>query len=73
VIALLLFAALFGLTMRRGATDPVCHMTVDRAKAKCLTLDGATHYFCSDPCLQTFEAAHAGERTRTSTARATGS
>jgi uncharacterized protein len=73
VIALLLFAALFGLTMRRGATDPVCHMTIDRAKAKRLTLDGATHYFCSDPCLHTFEATHAGERTRTSTARATGS
>jgi uncharacterized protein len=73
VIALVLFAALFGLTMRRGATDPVCHMTVDRAKAKRLTLNGATHYFCSDPCLQAFEATHAGERTRTSTARATGS
>jgi uncharacterized membrane protein YraQ (UPF0718 family)/YHS domain-containing protein len=72
-IALLLFAALFGLTMRRGATDPVCHMAVDRTKAKRLALDGATHYFCSDSCLQTFEAAHAGERTRTSTAKATGS
>ena len=33
VLALVVFAALFGLTMRRGATDPVCGMTVDREKA----------------------------------------
>lgn len=33
VIALAVFAALFGLTMRRGVTDPVCGMRVVRAKA----------------------------------------
>ena len=33
VLALAVFAALFALTARRGATDPVCGMTVDRAKA----------------------------------------
>src|SRR3954462_8080601 len=32
VVALLAFAALLVLTIRRGATDPVCGMTVDRAK-----------------------------------------
>ena len=33
VIALAAFGALIALTRRRGATDPVCGMTVDRAKA----------------------------------------
>src|SRR5579875_440630 len=32
VLALAIFAALFWLTARRGATDPVCGMKVDRAK-----------------------------------------
>ena len=32
-LGLLVFAALFALTVRRGATDPVCGMRVDRAKA----------------------------------------
>jgi uncharacterized membrane protein YraQ (UPF0718 family) len=41
-----IFAALFALTLRRGATDPVCGMTVDRTKA--LRIDG--HYFCSEHC-----------------------
>ena len=40
VIALAVFAALFALTVRRGATDPVCGMTVDRAKAATLEVDG---------------------------------
>ncbi len=40
VIALAVFAALFALTARRGATDPVCGMTVDRAKAATLEVDG---------------------------------
>ena len=33
ILGLAVFAALFALTMRRGATDPVCGMSVDRAKA----------------------------------------
>src|SRR6478752_6438450 len=33
VLATALFAALFALTMRRGTTDPVCGMRVDRHKA----------------------------------------
>jgi uncharacterized protein len=51
-----IFVALFWLTARRGATDPVCGMTVDRAKAVTKQLDGKTFYFCSDHCLHTFEA-----------------
>jgi YHS domain-containing protein/uncharacterized membrane protein YraQ (UPF0718 family) len=56
VVALLAVAILFALTFRRGATDPVCGMTVDRAKALSTTSGGATVYFCSEHCLQTFEA-----------------
>ena len=33
ILGLAVFAALFALTLRRGATDPVCGMQVDRAKA----------------------------------------
>ena len=50
VIALAVFTALFALTARSGATDPVCGMTVDRAKAATLEVDGHTFYFCSEHC-----------------------
>src|SRR6185312_7539279 len=33
ILGAVLFAALVGLTLRRGAVDPMCGMTVDRAKA----------------------------------------
>jgi uncharacterized membrane protein YraQ (UPF0718 family) len=33
VLGIVIFAALFWLTARRGATDPVCGMEVDRGKA----------------------------------------
>jgi uncharacterized membrane protein YraQ (UPF0718 family)/YHS domain-containing protein len=56
VAGLLVFAALFGLTMRRGATDPVCGMKVDRAKALSAEHDGVTYHFCGQHCLRTFEA-----------------
>jgi uncharacterized membrane protein YraQ (UPF0718 family)/YHS domain-containing protein len=56
VIALAVFAALFGLTMRRGATDPVCGMKVDRAKALRLESAGRTYYFCSEHCRSQFES-----------------
>jgi uncharacterized membrane protein YraQ (UPF0718 family)/YHS domain-containing protein len=55
-IGLAIFAALFGLTMRRGATDPVCGMKVDRAKALTLDRDGRTWHFCSDHCRSRFAA-----------------
>jgi uncharacterized protein len=56
VLGLTVFAALFGLTMRRGATDPTCGMTVDRARALRLDVPGHTHYFCSAECLDRFSA-----------------
>jgi hypothetical protein len=49
-IGLAVFVALFGLTMRRGVSDPVCGMQVDRAKAVRLEQAGQTHYFCSEHC-----------------------
>jgi YHS domain-containing protein len=50
-------AALFGLTLRRGATDPVCGMTVDRHAGKpTATYGGHTYYFCSEGCRAKFEA-----------------
>jgi uncharacterized membrane protein YraQ (UPF0718 family)/YHS domain-containing protein len=57
--AVLIFAALFWLTARRGATDPVCGMKVDRAKALSKPSAGRTLYFCSEHCRRAFEAGDA--------------
>jgi uncharacterized protein len=54
-LAALVFAALFALTARRGATDPVCGMKVDRAKAPYLDVDGRRHWFCGEHCLRSFQ------------------
>jgi uncharacterized protein len=62
--ALALFAGLFWLTARRGATDPVCGMQVDRGKALTHWRAGQTFYFCSEHCRRTFAAddpAHGGD------------
>jgi uncharacterized protein len=56
LIGLLVFAALFGLTVRRGATDPVCGMKVDRSRAIRTQLAGQTVHFCSHDCRLAFEA-----------------
>ncbi len=56
VAAVLIFVALFRLTARRGATDPVCGMTVDRAKAETLEHAGQTLFFCSERCRGAFRA-----------------
>jgi uncharacterized protein len=56
VLGAAIFAALFWLTMRRGVTDPVCGMKVDRAKAVTAEHDGHTYYFCSEHCRARFEA-----------------
>jgi uncharacterized membrane protein YraQ (UPF0718 family)/YHS domain-containing protein len=63
-LGLVIFAALFGLTMRRGATDPVCGMKVDRSKALQVEHDGTTSYFCSEHCMSRFqeERAEAGSQ-----------
>jgi uncharacterized protein len=56
VLGLVIFAALFYLTARRGTTDPVCGMKVDRAKAIKRDFGGETYYFCSDHCLHSFRS-----------------
>jgi uncharacterized protein len=56
LLGMAIFAGLFWLTVRRGATDPVCGMTVDRAKAVTKEFGGRTYYFCSNHCLHAFEA-----------------
>jgi YHS domain-containing protein/uncharacterized membrane protein YraQ (UPF0718 family) len=56
ILGVVIFVALFGLTMRRGAKDPVCGMTVDRTTALRAELGGTTHYFCSEACRQSFLA-----------------
>ena len=57
ILGLAVFVALFALTMRRGAIDPVCGMRVDRAKAVRVEQDGRTSYFCSEHCARAFAAA----------------
>jgi uncharacterized protein len=56
VVASFVFGALIYLTIRRGVTDPVCGMKVDRAKAIRKDVAGQTYHFCSEHCLQAFEA-----------------
>jgi uncharacterized membrane protein YraQ (UPF0718 family) len=51
-----IFGALFWLTSKRGTTDPVCGMKVDRSKAVVKEVGGQTYYFCSDQCWHAFEA-----------------
>jgi uncharacterized membrane protein YraQ (UPF0718 family) len=68
--ALVLFGALLWLTARRGATDPVCGMKVDRAKAQVLEHAGTTLYFCSPHCRQAFVSDPARYLVRTSGADA---
>jgi uncharacterized membrane protein YraQ (UPF0718 family)/YHS domain-containing protein len=52
---LALFAALFLLTRRLGATDPVCGMRVDRLKALRKDYLGGVYYFCSSACAEAFD------------------
>ena len=59
-LGIVVFVALFWITSRRGATDPVCGMTVDRSKALTMDVDGKTLYFCSEGCRQSYDAGHAG-------------
>jgi hypothetical protein len=58
VVFFAIAAVLFGLTMRRGARDPVCGMTVDRSRTPYRSDDaGRTFYFCSAGCKASFDAA----------------
>jgi uncharacterized protein len=56
VLATVASAVLWGLTLRRGATDPVCGMKVDRTQAIARVVDGRTHWFCSEGCASSFDA-----------------
>jgi len=50
------FVALLALTLRRGAKDPVCGMTVDRHAGKHRAeYAGRAYYFCGEHCKHTFE------------------
>jgi uncharacterized membrane protein YraQ (UPF0718 family)/YHS domain-containing protein len=55
ILGLVIFAGLFAMTVRRGVTDPVCGMKVDRTKAIELDFAGERLYFCSAHCLRAFE------------------
>ncbi len=68
LLGVVIFGALFWLTARRGATDPVCGMKVDRAKAITQQIGGETYYFCSEHCLDAFEPDHAHDLHQTSSA-----
>jgi len=59
IVFTLIAAALFGLTLRRGARDPVCGMTVDRGTALTAERGGRTYFFCGPGCRAKFEAATA--------------
>jgi uncharacterized membrane protein YraQ (UPF0718 family)/YHS domain-containing protein len=56
VLGVAVFAALFWLTRRRGVTDPVCGMKVDRAKALRKDYMGGAYYFCSTDCSEAFQS-----------------
>jgi YHS domain-containing protein len=57
IVFTLVFVALIGLTMRRGAKDPVCGMTVDSRAAQHVSEHaGRTYFFCSAHCRAEFES-----------------
>ena len=50
-------AVLIALTLRSGARDPVCGMTVDRLQTPFRSeWDGKTYYFCGEGCKSRFDA-----------------
>ena len=55
VLATALFAVLWALTLRRGATDPVCGMRVDRSKALRVEGPDGTVFFCSEHCRDAYK------------------
>jgi uncharacterized membrane protein YraQ (UPF0718 family)/YHS domain-containing protein len=56
VLAAAIFATLFALTVKRGATDPECGMKVDRDSSLRVQAGGRTFYFCSAACRGAFQA-----------------
>jgi uncharacterized protein len=49
-------AALFGLTLRGAARDPVCGMSVDHGRAPSAEHHGRRYFFCGTGCRSKFEA-----------------
>jgi uncharacterized protein len=56
LLGLAIFVTMMGLTIRRGATDPVCGMRVDRSSAVRLGGGQETLFFCSEHCRSRYEA-----------------
>jgi YHS domain-containing protein len=57
ILVLGVAAILIGLTLQRGARDPVCGMAVDRLKTPYRSeWGGKTYCFCSEGCKSRFEA-----------------
>jgi len=56
IVFFALAAALWALTVRRGARDPVCGMTVDRSTTFRSDWQGRTYYFCGAGCKSRFDA-----------------
>jgi hypothetical protein len=56
IVFTLVAVGLFALTLRRGARDPVCGMTVDRSQALSAVHGGKRYFFCGPGCLAKFEA-----------------
>ena len=56
IVFFALGAALWALTVRRGARDPVCGMTVDRSTKFRSDWQGRTYYFCGAGCKSRFDA-----------------
>ena len=57
IVFLAVAAGLVALTLRRGARDPVCGMSVARQSAKWTSVyEGRTYYFCGEGCKAKFDA-----------------
>jgi uncharacterized membrane protein YraQ (UPF0718 family)/YHS domain-containing protein len=57
IVFALVFVGLIALTLRRGARDPVCGMTVDRHAGKATSAyGGRTWFFCGTGCKERFDA-----------------
>jgi uncharacterized membrane protein YraQ (UPF0718 family)/YHS domain-containing protein len=55
ILFTVVFVALMSLTVRHGARDPVCGMTVDRHAPTVSAHAGHTYSFCGDYCKDAFE------------------
>jgi uncharacterized membrane protein YraQ (UPF0718 family)/YHS domain-containing protein len=59
IVFAVVFVTLFALTLRRGAKDPVCGMTVDRSGPSSV-VGRRVFYFCGPGCKARFDAEHTG-------------